>query len=580
MSHSRQNEPLDALRALIHSLHDERITPEDKARLEEWVCRDKEARRVYVEYMYLYAWLQWDHRKQAPTLASPGAPAAAPSPVTPVVEFLGDAFRAGVDFLSRSFVLTLLLAIGLPAILLLVLIVDLARQPVARAPEPPAPVAVARIAVAKISDSLGCVWAKQPARAELFAGQQLQLNEGLAEVAFADGAKVILQGPAVFRIVGAGVGRLDDGSLAATVPPPARGFTIDTPHAKVVDLGTEFGVLVEKGKDAAEVQVFQGEVELAMAAAEDNKASSHRLKAGRAVRIELAAEGRTTVLREIAPAADRFVRQLRAPAAKPDRMIAADFSGGNGQSEPDQFPGAPGPGWATPWSIAKVDGIDITAVVDGAEPVNAGGKCLRVEAVRQAGKTSGSGALVRCLQSTPEVDLARPYVISFDVRVERLEQFTLLQDSIGITGNSEPGFDPKSRNEMGWTIRVVGTDAYGVPARHWRFNDGDGKGGSTCVDTGISVSEGSVYSFRVVVDPQARTWTPSVSVDGGEFHTFKAMGMRGAGTAEQCHFWAHLNFDSWVQSGKNREGADRIRFSVDSIQVRQADREDNEGNKD
>jgi hypothetical protein len=49
------------------------------------------------------------------------------------------------------------------------------------------------------------------------------------------------------------------GKLAAAVPRAARGYTIITPTAEVVDLGTEFGVSVDRS-GASEVHVFDGEV--------------------------------------------------------------------------------------------------------------------------------------------------------------------------------------------------------------------------------------------------------------------------------------------------------------------------------
>ena len=72
-------------------------------------------------------------------------------------------------------------------------------------------------------------------------------------------AKVILAAPASFEISDAGHGFLRMGSLTATVPHEDAGFTIDTPSARVVDLGTEFGVAVEK-TGQSEIHVFVGSV--------------------------------------------------------------------------------------------------------------------------------------------------------------------------------------------------------------------------------------------------------------------------------------------------------------------------------
>ena len=46
-------------------------------------------------------------------------------------------------------------------------------------------------------------------------------------------------------------------ALVADVPPSAKGFTVDTPDAKVVDYGTRFGV--STGEDGKyHVQVLEG----------------------------------------------------------------------------------------------------------------------------------------------------------------------------------------------------------------------------------------------------------------------------------------------------------------------------------
>ncbi len=58
------------------------------------------------------------------------------------------------------------------------------------------------------------------------------------------------------------------GQMRVHVPPHARGFKLMTPDAKVVDLGTEFGLKVsDSGK--SDVHVFDGEVEVYPGAGSD-----------------------------------------------------------------------------------------------------------------------------------------------------------------------------------------------------------------------------------------------------------------------------------------------------------------------
>jgi len=94
----------------------------------------------------------------------------------------------------------------------------------------------------------------------LRAGQRVMLVVGLAEIQFEVGAVVVLQGPADFEIKDAGRGYLYRGRAVAHVPERARGFVIDSPKGRVVDLGTEFGIAVDQSGET-EVHVLEGRVE-------------------------------------------------------------------------------------------------------------------------------------------------------------------------------------------------------------------------------------------------------------------------------------------------------------------------------
>ena len=93
-------------------------------------------------------------------------------------------------------------------------------------------------------------------------GKRLVLESGFAEITYTTGARVVLEGPADYWIVGEKTGQLEFGKLTARVDDEtAKGFAIDTPFARVEDLGTEFGIEVRRG-GAADVVVLDGEVDL------------------------------------------------------------------------------------------------------------------------------------------------------------------------------------------------------------------------------------------------------------------------------------------------------------------------------
>lgn len=129
------------------------------------------------------------------------------------------------------------------------------RQEVAKASPPPA--------VATLSRAADCVWktgANDVALGEnITPGQLLQLESGLVQVTFESGAEIVLRGPSRFRVDGPMRGELFSGSVTATVPRQASGFTISSPQAEVIDLGTEFGFSVDDSGDS-QVHVFKGEV--------------------------------------------------------------------------------------------------------------------------------------------------------------------------------------------------------------------------------------------------------------------------------------------------------------------------------
>ena len=81
--------------------------------------------------------------------------------------------------------------------------------------------AVLPVCVARLTRTADCKWvdpemAPKPGM-YLWAGQQLELVEGLAEIKYLSGAKVILEGPTTFELESKGSGSLRVGRLTAQV---------------------------------------------------------------------------------------------------------------------------------------------------------------------------------------------------------------------------------------------------------------------------------------------------------------------------------------------------------------------------
>lgn len=90
--------------------------------------------------------------------------------------------------------------------------------------------------------------------------QRLSLAGGLAEVTFARGARMIVEGPAELEIRGPQHAYLHQGRAVTRLPEGTKGFILDSPRGALVDQGTEFAVNVGPSGDT-EVHVLEGRVE-------------------------------------------------------------------------------------------------------------------------------------------------------------------------------------------------------------------------------------------------------------------------------------------------------------------------------
>jgi hypothetical protein len=151
----------------------------------------------------------------------------------------------------------------------------------------------------------------------LSPGERLKLEAGLLQVEFTRGAQVILSGPVELEILGAESARLVAGAL--TGRSEQGHFTLLTPKAEVIDIGTEFGVSV--GTTAAtRVAVFEGEVHVKSATGSGRDAPLVRLTKGMAVRIDERGVVKAT------PSAGDSDFQRALPVANPTNLGVGELS--------------------------------------------------------------------------------------------------------------------------------------------------------------------------------------------------------------------------------------------------------------
>lgn len=99
----------------------------------------------------------------------------------------------------------------------------------------------------------------KPAGKFLTTGSRLTIESGKVECWINQGIHAVIEGPADLIVQDTNRIDLSEGKAWFQVAEGAEGFTVRTPEAEIVDLGTEFGVIAGE-IDEDEVHVFQGRV--------------------------------------------------------------------------------------------------------------------------------------------------------------------------------------------------------------------------------------------------------------------------------------------------------------------------------
>ncbi|MEO0530412.1 MAG: hypothetical protein AAF266_07505 [Planctomycetota bacterium] len=228
--------------------------------------------------------------------------------------------------------------------------------------------------VARVAATRNCRWSGGTVDlgfgAEVAGGQLLELETGLAELTFADGARLVLEGPAAFKIPNSSTVELYSGRVAAAIPEEAAGFSVRTNNLVVSEAGAQYGIYAGKN-GADEVHVFEGAVEA--------KAIDRRGRVTGAVTLASLEGARLRSKNQrfavISADDEGFVRSLDTRTGPGEGLLAFDNFA---------YPTGPvawqngGFGWAGPWA-------DLEA------------------AARDAGKPAPSNGVVRGSIATPDV---------------------------------------------------------------------------------------------------------------------------------------------------------------------------------
>jgi hypothetical protein len=126
--------------------------------------------------------------------------------------------------------------------------------------------------LATVAHQIDATWSgdRKLAPGERVGKGRLRLAVGVVRLDFAKDVRLTLEGPADLELIGPGETRLHSGKLTANVPPEGIGFQVHTERARVVDLGTTFGVSVGTN-GATDVAVYEGLVAVTSLASREEK---------------------------------------------------------------------------------------------------------------------------------------------------------------------------------------------------------------------------------------------------------------------------------------------------------------------
>lgn len=158
---------------------------------------------------------------------------------------------------------------------------------------------------------------KNPGSHALQEGSRLTLEHGVAELELPHDVRAVIQAPATLTLIDSRSLRLDHGQAFFEVKSAdGQGFTVVTPHQKIVDLGTAFGVIARCDREAVDLHVIGGRVRVDS----PDGVAGEVISAGRSVRLE-----GVRISRELETAPSAFLRKL---PEKVETLLADDFSTG------------------------------------------------------------------------------------------------------------------------------------------------------------------------------------------------------------------------------------------------------------
>lgn len=320
----------DNMYSRIHTLTvrqlDGELTDAEHAELQTMLLDNAAARKAYVHYFQDTACLRWLCLEELP--GDGDSLKSLPSePLRGRRRFVSYVFYGGVASLIAAVAFSLFnsrltppASIDQPAVAVL----DAGKDPTPGHKEPvdDTPAQPHAEQVATIT-GLGAVqWAHANGNqirllGRCAVGDCLELTDGAIELTFDAGAQVTVFAPADFTIMSSTSIECKRGRVTTLVGERGKGFIVLTPQAKVVDLGTQFGLSVSDSGET-EVVVFQGSVNMSSAGTEN--APVRRLSQGDALVLKKSGQFE----RVVSIQRNDFLRAVESFRQQPSEPVIAD----------------------------------------------------------------------------------------------------------------------------------------------------------------------------------------------------------------------------------------------------------------
>ena len=418
----------EELLRLIDALCAEEISTEDHTRLEQILGESGGARQLYFDYVDHHLALKCATQEPSAELTCASFPAEAlPNP--PAAPSTGAAYWKYAAVAGTAFALSLLVQFVLfPR-----------SDQVASAPSPTITESTSVAGyVATLGSMSDCKWndveTSHPEGWRLMPGE-LHLRTGVAEIRFDSGATLIIEGPTRLDIESAHAATLKEGRIVLRGDEVSEGFSLNTPDATLVDIGTEYAVSVEQDGQS-EVHVFDGKV-LRHVRGPTGTGQAEELNAGEAKRF-----GAKSVAR-VPLGVDRFVRRVPKASHQPrnvdaDLLVADRFEYAV-RSLPAEAAGDDGVGWSKPWRGSREKpGLKIRslAVNDPSLKEILGPGALWHEGIGEIGRIAGESI---------RLDVDAVYYVSFVFQRGTEQERKFLQFRL----HQNKDWDPKRMLRMG-----------------------------------------------------------------------------------------------------------------------------------